>query len=139
MRNDPSYNRAYYQAHKDEIKKNVSDRWAEVKADNEVWKRTLHRHARSRAAKRGVPLTITPDDIEIPTHCPYLGIQLTQGVGVASGSSASLDRIHNELGYVPGNVQVISNRANSMKQDASIEELILFAQSVLHIHRNEAD
>lgn len=38
-------------------------------------------------------------------------------------NSPSLDRIRNELGYVRGNVIVISNRANRLKSDASIEEL----------------
>lgn len=37
--------------------------------------------------------------------------------------SPSLDRIKPELGYVKGNIRVISFKANSIKNDASIEEL----------------
>lgn len=37
--------------------------------------------------------------------------------------SPSLDRIRGDLGYVPGNIIVISNRANRIKSDASIREL----------------
>ena len=38
-------------------------------------------------------------------------------------NSPSLDRIRLELGYVKGNVRVISGRANLLKNDATIEEL----------------
>ena len=36
--------------------------------------------------------------------------------------SPSLDRIVPELGYVKGNIRVISNRANHLKSDATLEE-----------------
>lgn len=35
----------------------------------------------------------------------------------------SLDRIVPSLGYVPGNVAVISHRANRIKSDATADEL----------------
>lgn len=61
----------------------------------------------------------------IPSHCPILGIPVYQMTGNGGGGdhSPSLDRIRGDLGYVPGNVIVISNRANRLKSDASIEEL----------------
>jgi hypothetical protein len=43
--------------------------------------------------------------------------------GKFSHSSYSLDRIDSDKGYVKGNVQVISYRANMLKSNASIEEL----------------
>lgn len=39
------------------------------------------------------------------------------------GYSASLDRRECEKGYVPGNVAVISYRANTIKSDATVDEL----------------
>ncbi len=82
-------------------------------------------NARSRAKKAGVPFTISAKDILIPSHCPILGIPLSQTLGKRGGgdNSPSLDRIEPERGYVPGNVIVISNRANRLKSDDSIEEL----------------
>ncbi len=61
----------------------------------------------------------------IPTHCPILGIPIFQMTGNKGGgaNSPSLDRIEPELGYVPGNTIVISNRANRLKSDATIDEL----------------
>ena len=85
--------------------------------------------ARARANKLGVEFTITVDDIEIPTHCPVLGIPLESRVGQGRSNtyqipnSPSLDRIVNDKGYVPGNIAVISFRANLLKRDATADEL----------------
>ncbi len=82
-------------------------------------------NARVRARAAGVPFTIVVSDVIIPTNCPILGIPLFQALGRKGGSdnSPSLDRVEPERGYVPGNILVISNRANRLKSDASIEEL----------------
>ena len=58
----------------------------------------------------------------IPESCPILGIPLFMGTR-HNPNSPSLDRVDNTLGYVKGNVQVISYRANALKKDASIKEL----------------
>lgn len=84
----------------------------------------LFRGARDRAKRRGLPFTIVVGDVIVPTHCPVLGIPLARtGTRGRCHSSPSLDRIVPALGYVPGNVIVVSSRANSLKQDASTEEI----------------
>lgn len=60
-----------------------------------------------------------------------LGLRLFVGQGGHHPCSPSLDRRDPALGYVPGNVWVISNRANTMKNDARPDELIKFAKSIL--------
>lgn len=64
------------------------------------------------------------EDLEFPTHCPLLGLELlyTGGRGQTS-ENASLDRIDPTVGYVKGNVWIISYRANRLKNDATLEEL----------------
>jgi hypothetical protein len=62
-------------------------------------------------------------DIVIPACCPLLGIPLFQMRGRAGPNSPSLDRIDPTKGYVPGNVWVISWRANQIKPDATLQEL----------------
>lgn len=80
--------------------------------------------AKTRAKKVGVPFNLEAIDVTIPDVCPVLGIPLVKGVGGHSPNSPSLDRIVPELGYVKGNVAVISNRANTIKNDANPEEIL---------------
>jgi hypothetical protein len=91
--------------------------------------------ARSRAKKSGLEFTITQSELFIPAECPVLGIPLTYGLGKGEGQSmeardsrASLDRIDNSKGYVPGNVVVVSYRANRLKSDADVSELLKLAR-----------
>ena len=101
--------------------------------------KVMLRSARHRAKKQGLPFNITIDDIVIPEVCPVLGIQLecNAGTGSAKQNSPSLDKIIPELGYVVGNVQVISYLANVMKHDATPEQLINFALWVLETYKEK--
>lgn len=78
--------------------------------------------ARSRTNGTHTPFNITPEDIEIPTHCPITGSEILLDYSNRE-QSPSLDRLIPELGYVKENVKVISNRANRIKSDATLEEL----------------
>ncbi len=81
--------------------------------------------ARIRAKKQNVPYTLTPSDITVPKLCPILRIPLAVHAGKGGApNSPSLDKIIPELGYVPGNVQVISSLANVMKSNASLEQMV---------------
>ena len=84
-------------------------------------KNTL-RTARKRASDYGVPFDITLEDIEITTHCPILGTKFSWGSTIEN-DTPSLDRVVPKLGYVKGNVRVISMRANRLKNNATIEEM----------------
>ena len=82
--------------------------------------------ARRRAKVAGLEFTITKADFPtLPTHCPVLGIELQYGGGQGkrTDASASLDRKDCARGYVPGNVEIMSWRANNLKADATLEEL----------------
>jgi hypothetical protein len=83
---------------------------------------SLLAHAKQRAKKLGIPFAIKRTDIKIPEYCPVLGIKLTIAPKLTF-SSTTLDRIIPKLGYVPGNIAVISLRANQLKNNASLEEL----------------
>jgi hypothetical protein len=79
--------------------------------------------ARRTAKAKGLPFNLTLDDISVPPACPVLGIPLTCEPGPRKDGVPSLDRIVPALGYVKGNVVVVSWRANRIKCDATIEEL----------------
>lgn len=86
--------------------------------------RYLLKNVRSRAKKSGIEFSINEDDLEWPHYCPVLGMELIRNSKKGwSDNTHSIDRIDNTKGYVPGNVKIISWRANSLKSNASIEEL----------------
>lgn len=62
-------------------------------------------------------------DQNLKTHCPVLGIEFEFCKGRPLPSSPSLDRVNNEKGYSKSNVKIISWRANSLKNDASLLEI----------------
>jgi len=100
----------------------------------EYRKRFLDKHplmitlqnSRARSKKQGLPkcdLTLEYlEQLPFPKVCPVLGLIIDTS---NRETSLSLDRIKPALGYVQGNVQFISMKANRMKQEASIEELEL--------------
>jgi hypothetical protein len=88
----------------------------------------MHRNAKNRSKKFKLPFNLDLNDIAVPTHCPILGIELMVGKGRSVDSSPSLDRIVPELGYVKGNVHVISQKANTIKNNATPEELMKVAE-----------
>lgn len=90
--------------------------------DERLHLRKLLNRARQRCKLTGREITITLADLVMPSHCPALGIPLVWG-GKRTANSPTLDRIDNARGYVPGNVAVISFRANTLKSDASLAEI----------------
>lgn len=76
-------------------------------------------NTKARAKKKNVPFNLTIEDLVIPNKCPILDIPLVRGSGSPKANSPSIDRIKPELGYVKGNIQIISFAANWIKRDYS--------------------
>lgn len=86
---------------------------------------------KGRARRNGIPFNLEVSDILIPEYCPLLNIKINQPLsGKLSGNSPSVDRINPKLGYVKGNVRIISNRANTLKNNATIKELELLIKNL---------
>ena len=85
----------------------------------------LVKSARRRALRQQVPFDLDPARLSIPPVCPVLGIPLYRNVGgrTQHDSSPTLDRLKPELGYVHGNVVVVSERANRIRSNATPDEL----------------
>lgn len=81
------------------------------------WLRVALGAAKSRAKDMGVPFDLTVNDLVVPDVCPVLGIPIARSEGVLSHNSPSIDRFVPNLGYVKGNVAIISYRANRIKYD----------------------
>lgn len=98
--------------------------------DTHDYRRDMIWGMRTKAKRKGIPCdrTITFEEINIPTRCPCCNIMLIRATGYPTRNSPSLDKIIPHLGYVRGNIQVICNRCNTIKQDASFEELVRVAE-----------
>jgi hypothetical protein len=70
--------------------------------------------------------------------CPLLEEPLAWTVEDREGKayhpfSPSIDRIRNELGYVRGNVWIVSHKANAMKNSGNAEEIAKIARNLSKI------
>jgi hypothetical protein len=86
----------------------------------------LLRIAEKRARDQNIPFAITREDVTMPDKCPVFGTAWEWGVGKMGWRNRyapSLDKVKPRLGYVPGNVRVISTRANHLKNNASVSEI----------------
>ena len=111
------YNREYHEANKEKLRE-YSRKYREANVEMGMF-----HSSKKRAKKKGLPFDLTIEELEVPEKCPILGLELKVGNDSSREISPSLDRIVPELGYVKGNIRVISHRANRLKSDASIEEL----------------
>ena len=85
---------------------------------------------KSRAKKNNLPFNLELGDIVIPDICPLLGIKIKSTEVRNSPNNPSLDKIIPEKGYIKGNIWIISNRANTLKNDASLQELELLVENL---------
>lgn len=102
-------------------------RWYAAKTHKEKmlsWAKYRHRNGQYQS-----PFDLTEADLEWPDECPALGIKLRYEA--QSDRSAddvpTIDRINSSLGYVRGNVQILSRKANRIKNDGSPEEVMMVA------------
>lgn len=137
-----AYKKAYYHANKEKRKeyrrKFREDNYEHVKKQEDSYRvkeyradpvAYMWRNKKASAKHKGIEFDITEKDIaDIMTEqCPVLGIDLRfnfgKGAGHNNDDSYSIDRIDSSKGYVKGNIQMISKRANTIKSDATLEEL----------------
>lgn len=80
----------------------------------------LLKNAKYRAKKKKLLFNLTLDDIKIPKVCPVFGTPLVFGGG---NDSPSIDRIDSAGGYTKDNIVIISLKANTYKNAATLEEM----------------
>ena len=104
--------------------------WCKACVNKKYWRDPQQAHLNAikcRARKSNHPFDLDLDDLQIPERCPVLNIPLLDwgdnGIHDTMDNSPSLDRLVPELGYIKSNVRVISQRANRIKHNATLEEL----------------
>lgn len=87
----------------------------------------MMKSVKKNAKLKNLECNLTLVDLPMPVRCPILGLDLDYSYGTKNGkirpNSPSVDRVDPTKGYVKGNVQVISMRANTIKSNATAAEL----------------
>lgn len=114
--------RNYYNLNHKMIERNYDSEYDRIRG-------YIIRNSKYMARRRGIYFDLQYTDFELPECCPILGIKLEYGSGVDGNAPqhATLDRIDNSKGYVPGNVMVVSRLANAMKNSATFEQIQNFS------------
>ena len=123
----PEYYTNHYLNHKEEYK------------DYNERRRELHRREprirmfqglKRRAKRKGFECNLKSykDLPKVPKFCPILGIpliigRLKDGKGGGTDNSPTSDRIDNDKGYIKGNLQIISRKANQMKSNGNFKDI----------------
>jgi len=142
------YSKNYHENNYERLKPEKIEYWKRYRMENKdkiaeysrsVIDKVIFNNTKKRAKQKNLPFNLDQSDIAYPDTCPVFGYKLVRGTNRSKANSPSVDRIIPSLGYVKGNIQIISNKANTMKQDATPEELRMFARWVLKTFPEESD
>jgi hypothetical protein len=109
-----------------------SKEWNANNKDSLILKRL-----KERSIQKGLDFDLTVADIDVPLKCPVFGFDLRRNHKVPLFNSPSVDRINPTKGYTKDNIQIISQLANAMKQNASPEQLLKFAEWIFKTYGKE--
>jgi hypothetical protein len=115
-----------------ECNKKSSKEWNANNKDSLILKRL-----KERSIQKGLDFDLTVTDINVPLKCPVFGFDLQRNHKVPLFNSPSVDRIDPTKGYTKDNIQIISQLANAMKQNATPEQLLQFARWILNTYEKE--
>jgi hypothetical protein len=93
----------------------TKEQWKDSSLEYKILNRS-----RSRASQKNIPFNLELCDIIIPKECPIFKVPFIYN---DKDWSASIDRINPNLGYTKGNIMIISNKANRIKSDATLDDL----------------
>jgi hypothetical protein len=107
-----------------------------IEIRNRDWKyranEILYMNAKARAKKANIEFDLQREDIVVPDNCPVLGIKLFREDKKTWHHAPSIDRIDNTKGYTKDNIMIISRRANILKKDATLQELVTIGKFYEH-------
>lgn len=81
---------------------------------------------KARSKRLNIEFNISIEDVVVPEFCPILGLKLKINTRMGSkDDSATIDRLNPRLGYIKGNVAVMSHLANRIKSNATTKQIKL--------------
>lgn len=119
-----------------QVRKNYGLTYYESMSE-EARKTRILNHAKQNAKKSGREFSITKADMVWNVFCPVFGTPLNYGKpknGKYSWDTPSIDRTDPSKGYIPGNVVIMSWRANMLKCDGTLQE---FASLLSYLSKQE--
>lgn len=123
------YASGWRQNHNPEVAQKKNKKWVD-KHPKEHWIIRAVGRAKKRALATGVPFDINTEYLVsiFPEKCPIFGTEFSFiGNKTSRPESPSLDKIDPSKGYVVGNIEIISMKANVIKQNATSEEIFKVA------------
>ena len=95
-------------------------------SNTDAYQRMLR--AKTRAKNKNLEFNLDIENCIAPAKCPIFGIPLIASKGKnQTANSPHLDRLIGSKGYIKENVTVISMKANSIKNSATVEQIRLVA------------
>jgi hypothetical protein len=146
MFDEKLYRKEYYLKNKQKIldcqKKRRSEKFAQIRETHRKYYSTkdgrlcrLLASAKKRAKESNLPFDLDLEYLRSisPDICPVFKIQLDWGGWGEKNqrpvdNSPSIDKIIPQLGYVRGNVACISWKANRLKSNATVDDLIKLSE-----------
>jgi len=120
------HSKEYYQENKEKINEQTKQYRLENK---EKW---MCNTSKVRAKQKNLPFNLSTEYLkEIwpeDNKCPALGITMRKGDFCVTDHSPTLDRIIPKLGYIKGNVQVVSALANRIMSNATVNQVMAVAK-----------
>ena len=100
------------------------ERYERIESDpyNREYRLNMVRSAKKRAKRKNLFFDLKAEDIHMGEKCPILDIPFEVGT-TCWYNSPSLDRIDTKRGYEPDNVIVVCMMANSIKNQATPEQI----------------
>lgn len=106
-----------------------------AKRDDLEWrKETLLSSIKSRAKRNNLEYNLDKDKMYWPQVCPVFGTPLDYNARIENRNNApSVDRIDPNKGYTLENTAVISHKANQLKSNATLDQMIKITEYILKV------